>query len=250
MSTEKTHALVIRQADFSESSRVVTFFTREFGKISAVAKGAKRLKGPFEAALDLLAECRIVFIRKSSGGLDILTEAQLVSRFKPHGKDLASLYGGYYVAELLSGLSEDYDPHPVLYDEAVATLHRLAEEDNPRLAILRFELVLLREIGQLPAFEACVVCGAAAEGDTSFAFWVSQGGLICRNCQKEEFSQSQNRIQAGTLALMRRLSADSDPALTRLVVSPAQQREMRQISTMAISHTLGHRPKTLRYLQS
>src|ERR1043165_4338396 len=68
MSTQKAEALVIRQTDFSETSKVVTFFTREHGKISVIAKGARRLKGPFEAAIDLLTVCRIVFIRKSSGG--------------------------------------------------------------------------------------------------------------------------------------------------------------------------------------
>ena len=88
---EKTEAIVIRQADFSESSRVVTFFTRRFGKMSAVAKGAKRLKGPFDAALDLLTHCRIVFIRKSSSSLDILTEAQVIQRFRPESKDLDAL---------------------------------------------------------------------------------------------------------------------------------------------------------------
>ena len=112
MSAEKTDALVIRLADFSESSKVVTLFTREFGKVAALAKGAKRLKSSFEAALDLLAECRVVFLRKSSSGLDILTEAQLLTRFRPAGRDLKALYSGYYVAELLDGLTEPYDPHP------------------------------------------------------------------------------------------------------------------------------------------
>ena len=146
MSTEKTEAVVIRQADFSESSRVVTFFTRDWGKISTVAKGGRRLKGPFEAALDLLTVCRIVFIRKLSTSLDILTEAQLVSRFRPNGRDLVSLYGGYYVAELLSNLTEEYDPHPNLYDQTAQTLSHLAEDPNPRESNLRFELNLLREI--------------------------------------------------------------------------------------------------------
>ena len=119
MSTEKSPAIVIRQADFSESSRVVTLFTREFGKVAVVAKGVKRLKGPFEAALDLLSVCEVVFIRKSSAGLDILTEAKLQTRFKPRPGDLGSLYGGYYIAELLDALSEEYDPHSLLFDEAV-----------------------------------------------------------------------------------------------------------------------------------
>src|SRR5262249_7140061 len=83
MSSEKSAAIVIRQVDFSESSRVVTMFTREFGKVAVLAKGAKRLKGPFEAALDLLAVCDVVFIRKSTSGLDILTEARLQTRFRP-----------------------------------------------------------------------------------------------------------------------------------------------------------------------
>ena len=56
MSTEKTEGVVIRQTDFSETSRIVTFYTRDWGRISVIAKGAKRLKGPFEAALDLLTE--------------------------------------------------------------------------------------------------------------------------------------------------------------------------------------------------
>ena len=155
MSAEKTTGLVIRQADFSESSRVVTFFTRDFGKIAVVAKGAKRLKGPFESALDLLAESRLVFLRKSSGGLDILTECQLMARFRPPERNLNSLYGGYYVAELLTGLTEEYDPHPVLYDEAVITLRRLAEEADFRWPVLRFEVITLREIGQMPDFRAC-----------------------------------------------------------------------------------------------
>ena len=66
MESEKADAIVIRLADFSNTSRVVTFFTREFGKTSAIAKGGKRLKGPFDSALDLISTCRIVFLRKSS----------------------------------------------------------------------------------------------------------------------------------------------------------------------------------------
>ena len=126
MSTEKTNALVIRQADWSESSRVITWFTRDFGKLATIAKGAKRLKGPFEAALDLLAQCEVVILRKSSGGLDILTEAKLLKRFAPPGDSLVNLYGGYYVAELLDGLCEEEEPHPRLFDAAVATVYREA----------------------------------------------------------------------------------------------------------------------------
>ena len=247
MSTEKSEGILIRQTDFSETSRIAVFFTRDFGKISVIAKGARRLKGPFEAALDLLTVSRIVFIRKSASSLDILTEAQLISRFKPNGRDLASLYGGYYLAELLLGLTEEYDPHPALYDEAVQTLERLAGQSNPQLHILRFELAVLREIGQLPAMEECTVCGNPIQAEQTYAHWVSQGGLLCAECRREGYEG--NRINAGTVAVLRRLASTANTSWERLVVSPEQQREMRRMMTSAISHALGRRPKTLRYLQ-
>lgn len=245
MSSEKTEALVIRLADFSESSRVVTFFTRDHGRISALAKGGKRLKGPFDAALDLLSVCGIVFLRKSSSGLDLLTEAKLLSRFRPHGRELDRFYGGYYVAELLAGLTAEHDPHPQLYRESIQTLDRLQEAD-PKVTILRFELAVLREIGQLPAFDLCVGCGRGAESTTAWAFSVSQGGLICPNCAKE--SNARVRISAGTVAVLRRLAEDSEKATQRLAISPKQLQEARQVVTAAVSHALGHPPKTLRYI--
>ncbi|MEZ6044485.1 MAG: DNA repair protein RecO [Planctomycetaceae bacterium] len=249
MSSEKTEAIIIRLADWSESSRVVTFFSRDFGKLSAVAKGAKRLKGPFEAAIDLLAACRIVFIRKSSGGLDILTEAKLQQRFKPNGRNLMSLYGGYYVAELLASFTEEYDPNPELYDVAVRTLSSLSEDPEHKTTLLKFELALLRETGHLPLFDACLACGIPADtGKTMFGFWVAQGGLICHECQKKEY-QPQPEIQPGTLAILRRLSAENGEGLKNLQLSDQQYAEMRRIVTAAIRHVLGRPSKMSRYLQ-
>ena len=82
MSQEKSLAIVLRVVDFGETSAIVTLFTEELGKIGALAKGARRPKGPFESALDLLAVCRIVFLHKSSDALDLLTEAKLERRFR------------------------------------------------------------------------------------------------------------------------------------------------------------------------
>src|SRR5262245_4219832 len=122
MASEKSRAIVLRVIEFSESSCVVTLFTEDFGKIGALAKGAKRPKSPFEGALDLLALVRIVFLRKSSEALDLLTEARLERRFRSAQSDLARLYAGYYVAELLAELTDAGDPHPELFAAADAAL--------------------------------------------------------------------------------------------------------------------------------
>ena len=246
MSTEKSPAIIIRQADFSESSRVVTLFTRNFGKVAALAKGAKRPKGPFDAALDLLTVCDVVFIRKSSSGLDILTEAKLQQRFKPKSGDLGSLYAGYYVAELLDALSEEYDPHPLLYDEAVLALERLAGDLPLNISVLRFELVILREIGQLPAFDMCMACGQPVGAAGRYGFQVSQGSLICQNCFGDEAPRYS--VTPGTAAALMTLSGTSPAVVRNLVISASQMREMRSIVNASIAQTLGRKPKTLRYL--
>src|SRR5215468_5196458 len=140
MAAEKTLALVLRAVEFSETSSVVTLFTRDFGKIRGLAKGARRPKGPFESALDLLSLCRLVFLRKSSEALDLLTEAKLERRFRPANRDLSNLYAGYYVAELLNEFTDDYDPHAQLFDLADQTLLGLTRGEAVANSVLRFEL--------------------------------------------------------------------------------------------------------------
>ena len=69
---ETALALVVRGTDWSETSRIATLFTREFGKIRALAKGGRRLNSKFEIAFDLLNVCQVVFLKKASGGLDLI----------------------------------------------------------------------------------------------------------------------------------------------------------------------------------
>src|SRR5262249_5568732 len=125
MAAEKALALVVRAVDWSESSRICTLWTRELGRVRVVAKGARRLKSNFDVALDLLTVASIVLLRKSSGGLDLLTEAQVVERFPRLRTHLPALYAGYYIAELLADWTEDYDPHANLFDEAQSALREL-----------------------------------------------------------------------------------------------------------------------------
>ena len=252
MSLEKADALVIRQVDFSESSRVVTFFSREFGKFAALAKGAKRLKGPFDAALDLLSACRVVFIKKSSGTLNLLTEARLIRRFQPQNSGakggLTSLYGGYYVAELLSGLTEDFDPAPEVYDLAVSTLSALSSPEILSLPIIiHFEISLLQLIGLLPNLFEWSVCGEAVQTGKQFAHWVSQGGVLCGACRRQEFAGVS--ISSGSIEILRRLTQESADTVCHIEFTKKQAQECHQLAVSAITHALGRRPSTLRYIQ-
>src|SRR4051812_40654071 len=98
----RSMALVIRASDVFETSTVATLFTREIGKVSGLAKGARRLKSPMQGGLDLLGVSDIVLLHKASDALDLIIEAVPVERFGSLRRDLAALYAGYYIAELLS----------------------------------------------------------------------------------------------------------------------------------------------------
>ncbi len=248
MAAEKATALVLRVVEWSETSSIVTLLTREFGKVRGLAKGARRPKGPFESALDLLSTCQIVFLRKSSDALDLLTEAKLERRFRPRAGDLASLYAGYYVAELLNDLTDDYDPHPLLFDAAQETLLGLSGgEGSTSLLVLRFELTALEVLGHLPSLETCADCGKPVEGAGRVAFGMLAGGVLCQQCRPgkpQVVSLSPQAVQI--------LRQSTDHTGEALAAPPdrAHLGEVRGLMNGYITHLLGHRPAMHAYLKS
>jgi DNA repair protein RecO (recombination protein O) len=185
MYSEKSEAIVIRAVPWSETSFIVTLFSKDFGKVSAVAKGARRLRSPFESSLDLLAKSQIVFIQKNNETLDILTEAKLIRRFRSSQISLLPLYCGYYVAELLLALTEDHQKLGELFELADQTLQDLDAQKSPAELILRFEMQLLKMLGHLPTFHLCASCGNPVESDTDSEesrLGIAAGGVLCTNC--------------------------------------------------------------------
>lgn len=246
MPAARTLGLVIRSVDVFETSRVLTIYTRELGKISALAKGARRIKSPFQAGLDLLSVCDIVLLHKASEALDLLTEAQLVERFEPLRRDLGALYAGYYITELLNDLTDHHDPHPRLFDAASVTLRHLGDPGLRPRRLLRFELALLRELGHMPALEACVHCGNPVEavGD-AIAFGLSTGGVLCPDCRPGQPHVA--TLSGRTLELLRRLAEPGNSWRTA-EVGPRALGSARATVGAVVSHLLGHRPRMLAFL--
>jgi DNA repair protein RecO (recombination protein O) len=246
MPSEKATALVLRTIDFSETSLVVTLFTREFGKMGALAKGARRPKNPFESALDVLTLCRIVFLHKTSDALDLLTEAKLMRRFRPAGRILAGLYAGYYVAELLGELTDEDDPHPELFDLADETLEALAAGEAVPRRIVRFELGALRFLGHHPSLDQCAECGVAVETAGRIAFGTIDGGVLCSRCRGGK--QHVVAVSAGVLRTMAQLADLEGQAWRRLEIEPRVLGEMRGVLNHYLVHLLGRKPRMHEYM--
>ena len=246
MSTEKATAIVIRTSDWSETSRIATLWTREFGKVRVLAKGGRRLRSNFETALDLLTVCSIVLIRKNSG-LDLLTEARVEERFPGLRLDLKALYVGYYLAELLGEGTQDHDPHPVLFDTTLKLLRSLHQRvEEPLTVASRFDLVWLRELGYRPQLETCVVCGSAEllNRAVRMSFSPTAGGVLCPVCEPGQ--RDRHAVSRPALDCLRRWTADDAPLIE--ILPAGLQAELRQWLGHYVSFVLGRRPRLLSYV--
>ena len=254
---EQALALVVRGTDWSETSRISTLFTFEFGKIRALAKGGRRLRSNFEIAFDLLTVCRVVYLRKAHGGLDLLIEAQVKERFPALRSNMTALNSGYYIAELLSDGTQDYDPHPRLFEAAVSTLRALsAQPELPMLPagvwvrspVSAFELVWLEELGYGPRLEECVVCGLVLPVPQLAAIRVSfspeAGGVVCPGCQPEVRDKRPLSEQGrGAMIALQACAAGTREPLPEL--SPHLRAEIRAVLGHTVSTVLGRRPRLL-----
>jgi len=264
MSAEQATALVLRTYDFSESSLVVTLFTREFGKIRGIAKGAKRPKNPFDFALDLLSLCRVVFLRKSSEALHIITEAKLQRRFRVEESGLPRFYAALYVAELLNAMTDEEDAHPELFDVSEETLTALQKGGDIQLLIPFYELRILDLTGHSPALDMCVSCGESVRGKSSaqsrqenrtptgaharqeYYFSLLDGGVLCGRCRPGK--RGVVLVPSSVIEAMDELRGKTPQDVGSLQIAPNVSGQLRGLLGQYVCHLLGQRPRMHEYL--
>lgn len=145
-------AYVLHRYDWSESSLILEVFTRQYGRVALVARGAKKPSSSFRPILLPLQPLQLAF----GGDAEIRTLKSAEwqgGHVMPTGDALLS---GYYLNELLMRLLAREDPHPVLFDAYAATVQLIAHQsaDTLQIALRAFELRLLRDIGLLPRLDA------------------------------------------------------------------------------------------------
>jgi DNA repair protein RecO (recombination protein O) len=244
LAAEQTTAIVLRTIEFSETSLIVTLLTRELGRVSALAKGARRPKGPFEGSLDLLAVCRVVVIRKNSDTLDLLTEAKLHRRFRAGERSLERLYGGYYIAEMLRLLTDEHDPHPDVYDLTIHTLQQIDGSGEVASALLYFDAQVLRMLGHAPGTDRCTDCGGEISQQTRTTFGLEAGGVVCRDCRSRQ--RQTISVRQAVIDEIKRLQAAETTLPT--AVQPNVYGELRAVMNRYIQTVVNCVPRMQAYL--
>lgn len=172
----QTKAIIIGRTNFGEADRVIRMFTPEHGKVSAVAKGVRKIKSRFGGHVELFAETELMLI--SGRNLDTITSARLL--WYPH--DFVGDYGRLGLAFLMAGsvdrLTEPGQPQPALYGVLREGLGALDAGAGGPVIELWYKLRLLDTLGYRPELSGCTVCGESGES-ASYHFSAERGGIVC-----------------------------------------------------------------------
>lgn len=246
MASQKTRAITLRLIDYRETSQILTVYSRDFGRISLLAKGSKRRRRGTQGTIDLLQLIDLVFIERSAQ-LQLLTESALVEDFAGLRSDLSRGYAAFFVAELLLALTEDNDPNPPVFDLVVAALGMLCETERPNTVLHAFEAHLLHLAGLFPRLDGCAWCGGALPPATKVAFAAGAGGTTCPGC--EASVPERIYVSRGAIAVVNKLAATPLNRVERLRISGTIAKDVRKMLARLWMHVLGREPSMLKYLR-
>ncbi len=222
----RTEALVLRTIDFGESDRVVHLLTPTSGRLTAMAKGARRSVKRFAGSLDVLNRLRIELApRRRAGAMARLEQARLLHWHPGLRRSAARFALAGYLAELLDRLAPEGTSAreaAALYAFAVRALAAVETlTPDPRLRVL-IELRALDALGLRPELGRCVRCGGEPAG-----FHVPEGGALCRACALR--SEGVLPVRRGTLRALEQALRVDLLHLDRLALGPAALAEAYQL---------------------
>lgn len=181
--TNNTEALVLKNLNYRDSDRLYTLFTEQYGKVTAVARGVRKLSSKRSGNLDTL---NLVNVRLSKDikGFYTIEEVKTINSYKNVKKELSLLMKSYYLVEIIHRLVEEHHCDKALFDLVKKTLTLLTSPTLPAgLTVNYFEVRFLSLMGYELGLAKCLACGKPYSPEwVSSWFSTTLGGLICDAC--------------------------------------------------------------------
>jgi DNA repair protein RecO (recombination protein O) len=222
MSLKKTDAIVLRSIKQGETSKILILYSRNFGKIKVIAKGARGAKSRYGGTLEPPNCIAIVYYEKETRDLQFLSQADLIEPFYAIKKDLVRTGLAMAVCELVSSATPDHEANPLLFKLQLASLQSIDKNSDPVNVFRSFEARLFENLGFRPDFTACLQCGRQGTGDVHFTF--EHGGFSCSDCHN--LSIRGMNLSGETIAGLRRLQITTFPNLDSIVMTDTVQAEV------------------------
>jgi DNA repair protein RecO (recombination protein O) len=239
----KTEAIVLRSIRFSEADRILNLYTRDRGRIGAIAKGIRKTKSRFGARLEPLSHAELM-LHEGSGELQTVTGVELIASHRTAREHNYRLAAGLIGAEAMLRLYGEPEPNERAFMALARFLELLdtaepATGDRPELdpLALSFQLKLLWLSGYLPHVTACVECGVTSE---LVAFSARAGGAVCRAHSAGAFPLSPEGL-SGIERLLSTPLVDAAPA----GLGDRARREALAVVTSSYEEHVGFRLRSL-----
>ncbi len=249
MALGKTAAVVIGGFPLGESDRVVTFFSRQHGKIRGVAKAARRMRSRFAGALELGTLGTLVFFDTGRSDLVRVDHFDVVRPFARVRDDLGRLGHAAWILECIGRLTADRDPHPVVYGLLVRALASLEGGAPAGRVAVAFGLRCIEALGYRLRTDACAACGRrVAPGRGSVVVDIDAGGVLCSPCgagRREALALSAGSVRA--LSRLRAMGWDEAAAGAAL---GAAERELRGLLERHVATLTGHPSRSARFVRA
>ena len=226
----KTEAIILKGMKYRETSKILTLYTRQYGKISVIAKGARSPKSKFGSALEPMNYVLAVLYKKDNRDLHLLTQCDLMKSFRGLSEDMDRLHAAMAVVELVNAVAHAEEQNERLFITTVQSLEEINRATRNALHVFYcFEMRLSDILGFRPNFRNCFGCGrdidAAAAGTKGVELHLSGGGAFCANCSHKSIGQG--RISLAGLKAMQRLQEMEDiGGATRLALSASLRNEV------------------------
>lgn len=184
MSLVRTEGVILRSINYSESSKILTLLSPAQGRVSVIAKGARRPKSPFRASTEPLMHVVIVYADKATRDVQTLTQCDVLDAFDGMTHDLTALAAASYVAEVAGAVAQSRHAAPELYRALCTTLLLLDQAPAHAPGILLWGMRrVLDAAGLAPQVERCLACGGPPAGEPRY-FNPRAGGVTCRRCHQ------------------------------------------------------------------
>jgi DNA repair protein RecO (recombination protein O) len=226
-------AITLRRTNLGEKDRIVTLFTRERGKLSSVAKGAR---GP-KSRLAGLTEPFTNFRGQLSHGqsLQVLTQGEVRNAYLRVRRDLFKVAYASHCLEIVDAGTAEQQPLPELWDLLAGALNALDDNVAPDLVTRAFELHSLRLFGFRPALDRCAVDGMPVN-PPDIAFHPLRGGMLCADCADN--ARGAVSLSPAALELLKRLSVGPLAPVLRAESPESVRRELARCMVPYVRHHL------------
>jgi DNA repair protein RecO (recombination protein O) len=193
----QTEAILISVRDFGDADKMVTLFSREYGKITAFAYGARRPKNRLSGGMQLFTHLEATLA--AGRNYDTIKQCEIQNPFRHIREDLECLAYGMFIAEMVMELCPERQPEPKIFELLQDVLPVLTER-NPRIVALACAWQMLAFSGYLPDMGICGLCGQPIKG--AGIYYDMHRGSVCMSCGEKVSLATDERLRAFILSLL------------------------------------------------